>query len=243
MGHIQLTKENLRQDILDEIIKESRLIHCPNCGEELEKAECELKVGLPKKYEFDQRWKKCDQCHIIWFIELRKWENERGDGMVTDSGYSLDLRGYNNCYCRQSVFEYSELWLDEKHPRSSLPLDLDRKNQQERIQLNYEYPIDEMGITLMPKELPHWMILHEHFIRGKNLPISEYGAEIKKPTNVICPFCKKGVLQLVKVEPIHSGGPLSFSSRHHVGNNLEYNCSNEKCDAKFEGKSQWMHID
>jgi hypothetical protein len=245
MEHLRLTKENLRKEVLDEIVKESKLIHCPYCASELKNAECELNPSLPtvKAYDPNQRWKKCDHCRVIWVIKLRKWENERGDGMVTDSGYSLDLKGYTNCFCRQSVFEYGVLWLDEHHPRSSLPFD-SKKSPQEDIQLNYLYPLEEMGHVPMPEEAPHWMLLHKWFIRDKNLQTSNYAAEIKKLTNVTCPFCKVGVLRLIKAEPFYSGGLGSRpSALRHVGDDLEYDCSNEKCDAKFEGRTQWTWID
>ncbi len=116
-------------------------------------------------------------------------------------------------------------------------------DKQEKITLNYSYKSEEMGHILM-LELPHWMYLFPSFISEKGLPVSRLFDGIGQLSNVTCPFCKNGVLRLAKIEPIYSGGANpNPSTLHHVGNKLEYDCSNPVCDAIFSGDYRWMWID
>ena len=60
-------------------------------------------------------------------------------------------------------------------------------------------------------------------------------------TNIACPFCKKGVLFLKKIEVIHTLNPLNKGKKHHIGNFYVYVCSyaSEGCDASFFGGYVW----
>jgi hypothetical protein len=58
-----------------------------------------------------------------------------------------------------------------------------------------------------------------------------------------CPFCKKGKIELIKIEPCYSGGAYGYSpTLHHVADTYLFKCS-EKCGATFHYKEQWMYID
>lgn len=49
----------------------------------------------------------------------------------------------------------------------------------------------------------------------------------EEASDIICPFCYTGRLQLNRVEPL-------VNKEHHYANNYEYRC--DYCDAKFVGK-------
>ncbi|KKM86094.1 hypothetical protein LCGC14_1282500 [marine sediment metagenome] len=88
--------------------------------------------------------------------------------------------------------------------------------------------------------------LHSGFLK-KYLNVSEldtfsYPRREKKEINVVCCYCKEGVLILKDVQPHYSGGMRPTpSSMRHTSNNYEYGCT--KCDARFFGSYQWMWID
>ena len=116
------------------------------------------------------------------------------------------------------------------------------KEGQVKMDFTYTYKVEEMGTLLSPNTI----FLFESFIRdklkGNMLDIDSLGEE--KTTKVGCPFCKDGLLKLVKVEPKYSGGPRRvLSVMHHVGNKYEYICSNPDCAGKFVGTYTWTHID
>lgn len=48
----------------------------------------------------------------------------------------------------------------------------------------------------------------------------------EEASDIICPFCYKGRLQLNRVEPLVNG-------KHHYANNYEYRC--DCCSARFIG--------
>lgn len=118
--------------------------------------------------------------------------------------------------------------------------------QQLRMEMEFPqlYEIADMGTTypLTPKTI----YLHPSFIR-ENLGGGRLSVhfEVGKDTNVSCPFCQEGRLQLASVEPEYSGGPRAFPPpvMHHVGNRYEFKCSNPNCDGRFVGTYQWMWID
>lgn len=122
------------------------------------------------------------------------------------------------------------------------------EGMQKGMELSYTYPIEEMG-HVMSQAMPHMVWLSRRFLQAK-LGASSFdplpGRERKTP-KVGCPFCKEvsreGILTLESVEPTFSGGMDPQGSKHHVGNQYTYNCSNEECDAKFTGVYQWMWID
>ena len=115
-------------------------------------------------------------------------------------------------------------------------------------QLEMEFPksfkAEEMG-----RVFGRTICLSEEFIREvlKEKGIWETDLEFleekKKIRNVRCPFCKTGLLKLVKIEPIYEGRTKKLQAKERVGNRYKYICTNSKCDGKFEGKYQWAHID
>ena len=117
-------------------------------------------------------------------------------------------------------------------------------DKQDKITFTYSHKPEEMGYVPMPEQLPHWIYLFPSFISEKGLSVSRLFDGIGQLSNVTCPFCKNGVLRLAKIEPIYSGGANPHpSTLHHVGNKLEYDCSNTVCDATFSGNYRWMWID
>lgn len=86
-------------------------------------------------------------------------------------------------------------------------------------------------------ECSHVVNLDNSFVKEKLDPKPSDAIPLlrKKTTNVPCPLCQTGLLELTKAEPLYGPPP---SKLHHVGNALEYTCS--KCGAKFLGKYQWM---
>lgn len=118
-------------------------------------------------------------------------------------------------------------------------------------QLEMKFPqffkAEEMG-----RVFGHTIVLFESFVREE---LKERGLfdnpswlssleEKEKIRNVRCPFCEKGLLKLVKVEPIYQEGIAKIpQTKQHVGNRYEYACTNPKCDGVFKGEYQWAFID
>ena len=119
------------------------------------------------------------------------------------------------------------------------------KYEQLEMEFYQFFKAEEMG-----RVFGHTIYLSEKFIREvlKEKGIWKEGLEFldekKKIRSVHCPFCKKGLLKLVKVEPIYQGGIAKIpQTKQHVGCHYEYVCTNPKCDGVFKGKYQWAYID
>lgn len=75
---------------------------------------------------------------------------------------------------------------------------------------------------------------------GEKLPHLKVGQASK----VMCPFCKKGFLKLVAIEPQHGGGLRGrFGTQKHVGDDYYYGCVEGECRATFCYNITWEHID
>ncbi|MBP9771840.1 MAG: hypothetical protein KBD16_02875 [Candidatus Pacebacteria bacterium] len=107
-NHPQLDKNALQQDVLEQIKTSQSLRRCPKCSGELGPAMCvagdrvsawQNESTSAKRFLFQS----CSGCLITWSLELFDWEDERGDGMVTDMGRRLTLRAYANCACRTAL--------------------------------------------------------------------------------------------------------------------------------------------
>ena len=109
------------------------------------------------------------------------------------------------------------------------------------------YTISQMGSHVSKDPPMIW--LSDTFLK-KELGISiftpSFNEFVKKSVNIGCPFCKKGHLQLLKIEPVYEGGMLSGpvpSSKEHTADDYNFKCSNQKCPATFYGRYRWMNID
>ncbi len=75
------------------------------------------------------------------------------------------------------------------------------------------YPIKQMG-TFIPTKT---VLLFESFVKehlGGTISDSSFSlhfSDKKRLTKVGCPFCKKGVLELIRVKPRYGGEPKSAS--------------------------------
>ena len=92
----------------------------------------------------------------------------------------------------------------------------------------------EMG-AVAPPEIGKFISLDSSFISNELIK----GVSPGKNTDVCCPFCKKGYLRLIKVEPIYSSGSDPYGPKYYVGDSYKYDCS-AGCGARFSGKVQWM---
>lgn len=116
------------------------------------------------------------------------------------------------------------------------------EGKQVEMELSYTYPVEQMGALISPEILPHTVHLSESFLRDK-LRVSGWlderrllRKEPEEVTNIGCPFCRKGSLKLIMVEPVYSGGlSPTPSSMRHVANKYEYVCSTDECDGRFSG--------
>lgn len=121
------------------------------------------------------------------------------------------------------------------------------EGKQAKMEFPYTYLVEEMGSIVAPGSLPHFIYLSRSFLEKKlrafrhdRMPIREG----KAITKIGCPFCNNGFLKLTKVEPKYSGGMSLIPDRmERVGNEYEYICSNDECDARFIGTYQWAWID
>ena len=116
-----------------------------------------------------------------------------------------------------------------------------KKERQPEFTFSYLIPKKEMGWGIT--ENPPYIFLFDNFIR-KYLRTSMFDVKVmpNKKTNVVCPFCEKGFLELVSVEPEYSGGPgRAPHVLYHVGNSYSYKCT--ICPARFHGQDTWMYID
>ena len=74
--------------------------------------------------------------------------------------------------------------------------------------------------------------LSKDFLRDSlRAKISDTEMEIGKLSNVLCPFCEKGVLKLVSIDPDYQ---MVFPQMYHTGNHYVYECS-EECGGLFTG--------
>jgi len=60
---------------------------------------------------------------------------------------------------------------------------------------------------------------------------SDTELDIGKLSNVLCPFCEKGILKLVSISPEYQ---IVFPQRYHTGNSYVYEC-NQECGGLFTG--------
>ena len=119
-----------------------------------------------------------------------------------------------------------------------------KNDKQLKMEFTYTYPIKKMG-TLID---PYTVSLFESFMEEK-LNVGRFDvlspSEKSKFTKVACPFCKKGFLKLLSVEPRYSGGPRPMpAALYHTANHYEFVCSNNpECKGRFIGTYTWMYID
>lgn len=102
---------------------------------------------------------------------------------------------------------------------------------------------DKMGMVSPFGNKSRFIIFYEDFLCGElNMgdPCDE--RSVGKITEIFCPFCKKGHIRLKAVEPILSGRARDSGPKKRVGNNYEFDCS-ENCGATFSGQTEWMKID
>lgn len=118
--------------------------------------------------------------------------------------------------------------------------------EREQIAIDFKerYNVEQMGRLISPNTIYLFESFMEEKLRVSGGLLASLLSEEEKTTDVGCPFCQEGFLKLTKVKPQYSGGLSKVpTTKHHVGNEYEYVCSNPKCDGRFVGSYTWMHID
>lgn len=106
------------------------------------------------------------------------------------------------------------------------------------------YPIKTMG-TLSGEKM---IFLHSSFLKDKmgarQLDAAPIMPELRLVRKIRCPFCKQGILEVVEIKPLYSGGRSMLpGTMHHSGNEYKFKCSNPDCSGKFFGQYKWLWID
>jgi len=115
-------------------------------------------------------------------------------------------------------------------------------DKEERVEYPLRVEPKEMGVV-SGKEI----FLTNSFLRDKlRAGFTDAGVIQKgnrRLTHIGCPFCRKGILELIKVEPIYGGGLGNPPRRkEHIGNHYEYKCLAD-CGAYFSGDRRWDSVD
>ncbi len=99
--------------------------------------------------------------------------------------------------------------------------------------------LKDMGHEIGKKHLMLWHKFLSNFLNAGRLDATM--PDFIRSFDIVCPYCKKGILKLTHIEPVYSGGRQAVPRvKHHTSNNYNFDC---ECGAKFFGYIQWMWID
>jgi len=102
---------------------------------------------------------------------------------------------------------------------------------------HYFCPAEKMGRIVGNKEV----LLSEEFLKtrlGTSQRDAMDGEIINRTKHIYCPFCRVGLLELVKIDPSRLSTPGS-EDQHSLSIRYEYVCINTHCQAKFSGTCSW----
>jgi len=100
--------------------------------------------------------------------------------------------------------------------------------------------LEDIGIEVSEKHV----MLHQDFI-SKHLKLFFLRSGETRETEVVCPYCNKSRLVIVRIDPQYADGPgvIVPNEKLHVADYVSVICPNKECNALFFGSNRWIDLD